>query len=601
MAGVAAGGLVALSFSLAGCPQDAPDAGAPAVQPSPATAPTPTPTQPGSRSTALLPAAPVEPVDPALLHPPVERLPAGFLYRSPVGTHRFCLAPGPAAAAAGDRPGQTAPAPTVFIPLGLNYAWPATPNAAAEYQRNLPMLAHAGVNLLRVWSCTWGFDLGGWNTQGKLDGPGVAGLDALFRAAEKDHVKILLVYDNHTDLLQNQAKHGLFLASGAPGAVCSSIADYFQLPAARAVHAARVKAILARYGSSPAFFGLEFFNELDLVLPVDILHPNNIALLADWARFMAGVVDDQRREGNLAAWHPIGLSTAWPRSFGCYLDNRFDWVSVHAYIPESDALAYNFQMDETDLVAETTFYFDPALVATAGPGAVGRLAHRPWLMEYGFASGGSTSPRNADDPTGNHLRHGMWAALAAGGEGPAMPWWWDSYILPDNLERLYTPLKHVAAELPWDQTAVAVHFHRPTQSLAATLAATPASVADARLPVHSIHPASPADGAHPPTFSEAYWLVGTDWTDAAFLYVVAGDANWLATAQVRAAPAHIQAQIDAGKFAAGRYRVDWIDPATGKPAASTQEIDHPDGELRLTTPIFTDDLAVVIHRIPASR
>jgi hypothetical protein len=301
-------------------------------------------------------------------------------------------------------------------------------------------------------------------------------------------------------------------------------------------------------------------------------------MLEDWAHFMAAVVWQEREAKNRAAWHPIGVSTAYPGTLRCAYDRFFDFVPVHQYIPETIGLRYDRDLNETQLIAETCLYFTPE--RPVGSNGSRRLPSRPWLMEYGFASGGSTSARNKDDPGGVHLRHALWASVAAGGEGCAMPWWWDSYLFPRGLTQLYRPLADTTAGLPWDRAEAAYLMHRPAAVVDAAARGKP----------------SPA-----PTGTD-YFAYGTQWNDAAFLYLVRDDCAWInQTASgwnVRAAERTPRKfELDAGALTLGRYAVEWIDPATGRAAGASAVIDHAGGHLRLTTPAAMDDLAVVVHRV----
>jgi hypothetical protein len=51
---------------------------------------------------------------------------------------------------------------------------------------------------------------------------------------------------------------------------------------------------------------------------------------------------------------------------------------------------------------------------------------------------------------------------------------------------------------------------------------------------------------------------------------------------------------------AGRWRADWLHPATGE-WEPTRIIDHTGGGLSLHGPAFTNDIAVRVHRLPGSR
>lgn len=55
-----------------------------------------------------------------------------------------------------------------------------------------------------------------------------------------------------------------------------------------------------------------------------------------------------------------------------------------------------------------------------------------------------------DDPSGIHIQNSLWAAAFSGAAGSAMPWWWDTYIAPQNLYNIYTGLAFFTADIPWN-------------------------------------------------------------------------------------------------------------------------------------------------------
>jgi len=64
-----------------------------------------------------------------------------------------------------------------------------------------------------------------------------------------------------------------------------------------------------------------------------------------------------------------------------------------------------------------------------------------FIAEYGRG----TSLGEADqDRLGRDLRGALWGTFMLPLGGNAMPWWWDSHIRPNNLERLFAPLARFA-------------------------------------------------------------------------------------------------------------------------------------------------------------
>ncbi|MBZ0305515.1 MAG: hypothetical protein K8I82_05555, partial [Anaerolineae bacterium] len=55
----------------------------------------------------------------------------------------------------------------------------------------------------------------------------------------------------------------------------------------------------------------------------------------------------------------------------------------------------------------------------------------------------------ADDPTGLHIRDTLWSSAMSGASGGGMTWWWDTYVAPQNLYDIYTPLARFTRGIPW--------------------------------------------------------------------------------------------------------------------------------------------------------
>ena len=55
----------------------------------------------------------------------------------------------------------------------------------------------------------------------------------------------------------------------------------------------------------------------------------------------------------------------------------------------------------------------------------------------------------AEDPGGIHFQNTLWSALMSGASGGAMSDWWDTYIIPQHLERYYAPLAAFTAGIDW--------------------------------------------------------------------------------------------------------------------------------------------------------
>lgn len=57
----------------------------------------------------------------------------------------------------------------------------------------------------------------------------------------------------------------------------------------------------------------------------------------------------------------------------------------------------------------------------------------------------------ADDPSGVHIQNTIWPAALSGSSGGAMSWWWDTYLDPQDLYHLYTPLRRFTDGIAWNR------------------------------------------------------------------------------------------------------------------------------------------------------
>lgn len=116
-----------------------------------------------------------------------------------------------------------------------------------------------------------------------------------------------------------------------------------------------------------------------------------------------------------------------------------------------------------------------------------------------------------DDPTGVHIRNTIWAAVFSGAAGSAMSWWWDTYIDPQALYSIYTPLALYTRDLDWNSLDL-----RPTDvSLIAeeAITYTPLRIEDfnrrflVSAPENVVYRVT-ADGTMPPTTQMSSYLYG---------------------------------------------------------------------------------------------
>ena len=58
-------------------------------------------------------------------------------------------------------------------------------------------------------------------------------------------------------------------------------------------------------------------------------------------------------------------------------------------------------------------------------------------------------PMAESDPTGIALHNGIWGAIVSGGAMTAMTWWWDDWVKPANLYRVFVGPSNFTVAVPW--------------------------------------------------------------------------------------------------------------------------------------------------------
>jgi len=334
----------------------------------------------------------------------------------------------------------------VFVPVGLNLAWPPKKGDAAWYRETFGTLARHGANAARVWLSSWGMPFEGPRA-GRFD-PGVAAaLDDLFTAAQAREVYVVLVVENAHDLAAKFEQHPYARTLGGP---LPAAVEFFKGQTAEQLFKRRLTYLAARYGAFRSLLGWELFNELDEAWPqlkTDPDDPRQIPLEADRARAARRSATQwvsrmaQHLKSMDGGRHPVTVSTAlspeevWPE-----LEQlaEIDWLSPHGYVPEAVEARQDRELDEAQLL----------LAWAEAARGVGR-PHKPyWLGEFGYRAADDdavkrqgpaveSAERNARDAGGLLLHNSLMAGLASGQAGTPLHWWWDRYVALNSLWKLY--------------------------------------------------------------------------------------------------------------------------------------------------------------------
>lgn len=311
---------------------------------------------------------------------------------------------------------------TSYWPLGENLAW-AGPRGSQEVDDWLSKLGQHGANYVRFWLSP------SWTTfaqekPGKpADGAGLGQidlgdawrLDQALGTARKQGIYAMLCIDSYNVLRNFDAANWWEKTphnsdNGGPLRIWR---EFWSSEVMDRLYKNRLRYLVARYAADTHVFAWEFWNEVDLVREYDPL------VVRDWHSRMGRVLD------GLDPYHHL-RTTSLSATAG---DRTID------LLPELDVMqthSYNAG--------------DPAGVVAQQQSRKSAWGKPHFFGEIGADSAG---PRAEEDPDGMQIHDPIWAAIATGSSGSAMPWWWDSYVDPLNLYRLFEVPSKFLAGVDW--------------------------------------------------------------------------------------------------------------------------------------------------------
>jgi hypothetical protein len=315
-----------------------------------------------------------------------------------------------------------------FIAIGENLCWANGPQPLELYEAWLQGLGKSGANWVRLWLAYNEKGLEWTGPSSPRPGNGTYGglgryaldnawrLDEIVRLARQSGVYLMFCLGTYGEFTEGgYFNEGMWAGNPynkANGGPCATPADFWTDPAARKLYKQRLRYLIARYGHSPNVFAWEFWNE---VPPT----PANEKWVAEMAAFLKQN-DPYRRLVSTT----YGSEAVWK-------------------CPDVD-----FSMTHMYGQAGNTPLFTNQIVAHAAE-------HRPYGKPYLLAEFGIDWQTSDDrwDPKyiGTNMHNGAWAALMAGAAGTAMLWYWDSYVHPGSLYRVFTPIRKFADAVDWQR------------------------------------------------------------------------------------------------------------------------------------------------------
>lgn len=296
-----------------------------------------------------------------------------------------------------------------YFPIGANTGW-AGPKGTADYERWFPAYGRAGANFGRVWLSpawtTFGLEQTGTPEEGKglgqFDLANAWRLDHVLGLARDNGLFLTLCIDSYNILRNEDAapfweKTPHNADNGGPLRIWS---DFWEDPQMDRLYRNKLRYLVARYGAMRNVFAWEFWNEVDLTRDF------KVAPVRAWHQRMGETLKQLDPYDHLVA-------TSTSNTMG---------VRDLEQLPELDFF-------------QTHHYGSPDLAATVAIQQSRKAWGKPHLI--GEIGADAAGPRADLDPQGHQIHDPMWAALATGVAGGAMPWWWDNLIDPQNLYPLF--------------------------------------------------------------------------------------------------------------------------------------------------------------------
>jgi len=225
-------------------------------------------------------------------------------------------------------------------------------------------------------------------------------------AAHGLRIQLVLVYHGMVTE-ESWAKNPYNWTNGGP---CNRASEFFSSREARDLFKRRLDYIVARWGYATSIFAWELFNEVD------------------WARYSSF--------NDVVQWH---------EEMSRYLKqidpNRHLVTTSLSREAVGDEL---WRVPGIDFVQAHVYGGDVAQQVLDAYLAVKDLNKPFFVAEYGR---GSSPTEAARDRSGAHLRQALWSTFMLPTAGNAMPWWWDSLIRPNKLERYFRPLSQFASDV----------------------------------------------------------------------------------------------------------------------------------------------------------
>jgi hypothetical protein len=328
-----------------------------------------------------------------------------------------------------------------FVPIGQNLQWDENWNLS-NYFKMLRKSNEQGCNAIRYGLTSWFSEIE-WtnvpyyphNYQGTKQYylPHAALTDSIIDSLSAKNMYASLSLFSPTNTADSAWGDGEWRFNPynvINGGTCSNHQQFFTDATARSNYKNRLRYINARWGYSPNILAWEIGNEMELsVSYYNGEYDTCVSLIANWVDEMTAYMKTIDVNNHLRT-----LSYAYASNGRQNLSNpNIDLTQIHEY--NQDKPVPNFENVIVGAFLEhNAMYKKPFLVSEYG-------------LYYDYNGNKSVS----DDPSGVLIHNALWSSMFSGSYGPALNWWWDTYIDSANLYSVFKPISKVIPKVPFLQ------------------------------------------------------------------------------------------------------------------------------------------------------
>lgn len=393
-----------------------------------------------------------------------------------------------------------------FIPIGQNLAWEENRDMK-KYFSMLGKMNDQGCNAIRYFIAPW-FNEIEWTPTPKVPYnyqgiknyylPNALKTDSVLDSLASRNMYAQISLFQNSNVATDTFVVDTFVFGGQwlynpyninHGGTCNNHHQFFTDSIARHNYKNKLRYINARWGYSPNILALEIGNEMELsVSYYNGEYDTTKQIIADWVDEMTQYLKTMDVNNHLRS-----VSYAYANNGKQNLSNpNIDITQIHEY--NQDRPVANFEnVIVGSFLEHNSQYKKPFMVA-----------------EYGLYYDDNGYKSLADDPSGVLIHNALWSSMFSGSYGPALNWWWDTYIDTANLYSSYKPISKVIPKVPFLQKNMRLAKAKNNATVASTCFMIPQHWQWEKAP-DSVFTIDSRGVFYPDNLSLSNYLFGQNW------------------------------------------------------------------------------------------